>query len=78
MRRQLVNLETGFVFARTIVSFFDSWNWVKETVAHEFECSVDDVDAQGDDDEIITVRGVPVARCEEWVTAPSRSLAKAA
>lgn len=79
MNRQLVKLSTGKVFACTIVGFFDAWNWIRETVADEFECSVDDVDCiETDDGDLITVLGVPVARSEEWVTRPSRSLPMAA
>lgn len=79
MNRQLVKLSTGKVFAQTIIGYFDCWNWICETVADEFECSADDVDCiETDDGDLITALGVPVARSEEWVTRPSRSLARAA
>lgn len=41
--------------------FGEGWSWIAESLAREFECSEQDVSCD-DDEEIVTVRGEPVAR----------------
>lgn len=39
----------------------DGWSWVAEQLARECDCSEQDISCD-DDEEIVTVRGEPVAR----------------
>ena len=62
---RLLHLD-GTSFARTM--FFagtgphDAWNWVVETVARELEC--DESLIHCNDDDCITVDGIPVYLCD--------------
>lgn len=42
-----------------------TWDWIRETVAHECECDPDQVGCmESDDGDLITVDGMPVYRVE--------------
>lgn len=56
-------------FAATFTPLEDRWGWIRECVAERFECDVDDVHAEDDDEgfDYLTVRGERVARIERIV-----------
>jgi len=50
-------------FASTMTPLENQWGWIQDCVAFEFECDVEDVSCiETEDDELIAVRDVPVAR----------------
>lgn len=59
----LAKTDTGHVFCSSNPSIFDRWEWIKDVVAGEFQCSPNELDLADEADDgrvFVTLYGAPI------------------